>query len=178
MQYFQIRGQEMPNPGVVTVPDDFDDYAFWDDIEARTSCDGWSTIDAVVKPFRNASAAVLHDWPPSNLLMRLCSERLMRIISPFSDSLVWLPVVVRDGDSTQNYYIMHFSGFPEVVDTAKSDYVGGTLLRPHLSSSKTTGRNVFALSPLDVSAIVSAKVRSAIEQSSCTGVEFERIKCS
>ncbi len=178
MQYYHIRGMEMRNQGVVSVPNGFDEYAFWDDIEVRTSCDGWSKIETMLKPLASGSTAILRDWPPSDLIMRLCSEKLMQIISPFSDSLVWLPVVVDDDGSIHYYYIMHFSSFPDVLDSKKSTYVNGRLLRPHLAKNKTTGRHVFALAPLDVSPIVSAEVRSAIEQSGCSGLQFERVPCS
>jgi hypothetical protein len=117
------------------------------------------------------------DWAPSNLLPRLCSEKLRRVLEGFG-RVVWLPVNVETPKGQVQYFILHFKEFGDVIDPDKSLYAGGRLFKPHLAASKVGQRRIFAIQPLSPTAVVSEDVREAITEARCTGIEFERCPCS
>ncbi len=170
MRYFHVRGRHSRQAAVIAAGPGVVDLDLWADLEGRRSADGWAPPPA--------SAGDLVDWPPSDLLPRLCSARLRRVLSGLADGLVWLPVVVEAAAGPADLAILHFQDFADPVDPARSVYAGGRLLRAHLSAAKVAGRRVFALHPLSPSVVVDAAVREALTEARCTGIEFEHCPCS
>jgi hypothetical protein len=160
-------------PGaVITVPPTFDELAFWTELKTRRSDASW------VSPRTRAQDGDLLDWAPSNLLPRLCSEKLQRVIDGFSSTLVWLPVGVETSQGQVRYFILHFPEFRDVVDPDQSIFLGGRLYKPHLAARKVGPQSIFAIHPLSPAAIVNDEVRQAITEARCTGIEFEHVPCS
>jgi len=157
---------------VIAVAPECDELAFWADLEARRSDVDWLPLVA------RAEQGDLVDWAPSNLLPRLCSERLRQILDGVSDALVWLPVNVETPRGQLRYFILHFKEFADVIDPDKTIFAGGRILKPHLSASKVAQRRIFAIQPLSPSAIVDEGIMQALTEARCTGLEFERCPCS
>jgi hypothetical protein len=172
MRYFHLRGQNARKAAVIAVPAEYDELAFWENLETRRSASGW------VPPPASAQEGDLVDLAPSNLLPRLCSDKLRRVLDGFSDTLVWLPVNVETSQGRVPYFILHFAEFSDVLDPDRSTFVGGRLFKPHLSASRVGLRCIFAIQPLSPAAIVNEEVKQAITAASCTGMEYERCPCS
>jgi hypothetical protein len=176
MRYYSLCGSNLVNTGVARVPDDFDDYAFWDDLEARRSSNGWRAISAILSQGSDITTGPEPcDLLCSDLLPRLCSAKLRELLSVDSQKLVWLPVSVWNGSDSLDYFILHFTEFPDVLNEARTEYAGGGILKPHLDIAKLKGRKIIALNPLSLSWIVCETVRKKIEDAGCTGIEFEPI---
>lgn len=152
--------------------------------------------EATDDPFRDralASSNSVHDWQvlrltidsdtlvdyqPNNAGVRLCSKRMRHVIDGVlgpRDHAQWLPAVVADVFGVEHgYNVMHVPDLDDVLDDDASLVVDGFTVKPVLSIAKTEGRNVMRVPESILTLIVSEKVRQAILNAGCSGINFEK----
>lgn len=146
----------------------FDRYALWDSIESIKSPDQWTEINF------SLDEGKLTDLPPTDVIGRVCSPKLVEVLKQFNAEIMWLPVRLRRKNAEYVYYFMHFTSIPSVLDEDKTVYGGGTFMIPHISLSKAGQLPLFSLRPLGKSTFVRGDVKDAIEKAGCVGIEFEK----
>ena len=151
---------------------DFDDYALWDLIEALNDKSQWKTIRLTL------GEGNLADFPPCNVIGRLCSPAMVEILNPYASKVLWLPVVLSRNNESYDYFFMHFSDCTDVLDKDKSIFLDGDVVSPHISLQKANELPLICLRKLSPSVIVRDDVRDALEKNGITGIGFEDIPSS
>lgn len=114
--------------------------------------------------------------------LRLFSDKLRTIIDEVrseQDVVQWLDATVFDGNEVRPYHVLHFPVDFPVVDEARSIMAGKMVVKPVLLTSAVRGRNVFTLPETHARRLfVSQKLRDAIREVNCTGVDFSKVPLS
>ena len=146
-----------------------------DDILADpTPIEGW------VPPQMVVYAGEMTDYLPSNVGMRLISQKLRQAIEAAAPGagVEWLAASVTDNDSqaTAEYWVLHPTEVLDVLDRTASDIARADfVVKPVLDSGKLNRASVFIFSEGDQRVVVSSEVRRSIEAAGCTGVGFTEI---
>lgn len=133
----------------------------------------WTSVDFTVTSGR------LCDYQPNDVPgCRLMSERLRSVLENSrteADSLQWLPATVTDPDGTPcSYWILHFPVEQETLNKERTLYVPGTdqIMRPCFDRELTKAHQVFSYPYAALAVVVSSRVKEAITQAHCVGVDF------
>lgn len=172
-RYSWLIGDNRSGWATAVAPKDYDELELWDLIESLEDAGDWPSLCL------SFSDGELSDYPPCNVLSRLCSQRLVELLRPIvGDDVIWLPVTITRNNESLSYFYMHLPTCPNVIDEEKSTYAGGRILTPHISLKKAEGFSVFGLRKLSPDVIIRANIREAIEQSDCNGMAFEDVPTS
>lgn len=121
------------------------------------------------------------DYLANDLGLRLCSERLKRVLVPFckeNQHVIWLPVeVVNARGQLQCYYALHFLKGLKALDSQKSVLVDDLVVKPVFRSEFDLDSMIFGL-PKQGGTLwfVSADVKIQIEAEGITGLAFSKEK--
>jgi hypothetical protein len=170
--FYRMISENDPRWATAYADERFDECELWDSVESLGDPSEWSELKLT------ASDGDLSDMLPCDVIGRICSARLVRVLDPFADAVWWLPVSVAKDGVQYNYSFMHFPNVPDVLDVARTTYLAGKVARPHLSLEKTRNMPLVCLRPLTPSVVVRSDVRDTIEQSECVGISFEELPCS
>lgn len=151
-----------------------DDPELDDTLAATAPVENWVPLQMVVY------AGELTDYLPSNVGMRLVSEKLRQAIVGAAPGagIEWLAAEVTDNDShaTSEYWVLHPTEVLDVLDRAASEIARADfVIKPVLDSAKLNGEPLFIFSHGDQRVVVGSEVRRAIEAAGCTGVGFTKI---
>ncbi|MBC7251339.1 MAG: hypothetical protein H5T62_13760 [Anaerolineae bacterium] len=117
------------------------------------------------------------DYQANDLGWPLCSEKLKRIIEQHAlpdDNIQWLAAkVVGPGGEQRDYYILHLSERPDVLDKERTLFAeGDVVVKPYFSAKAIGSHRVFSFHGGQFRVIVSAEIRDAILSANCTGIDF------
>jgi len=142
-------------------------------LRAGGECAEWRTL-----PFELEQGVVI-DYLPNSRALRLCSQRLRDVLERErgdADVIQWLSATVTNGaGGTLPYWILHFPTVPEVINKARSIFSGPVLVKAVLDLTLVAEHRVFSRPHDTVSLIVADKVRRAIANAGCAGMEFSRV---
>jgi hypothetical protein len=125
----------------------------------------------------------LGDYVVNNLGLRLCSDHMRRTVSevlgPKNPALQWLPVRIRLSSGDEQYWALHVTDMPEVLDRSKSIVVDDKfVVKAVIDPALAEGLNVVSFPGAGVRLIVSGSVRTALIASDCRGIDFSAVPLS
>lgn len=138
---------------------------------------GWTPL-----PFSLTEGEAL-DYLGNNVGVRLCSPKLRAIIERFSPPgrIQWLEAPVSgEGTESVSYSILHFIENPDVIDWDASIVAGSnrSIVKAVLLGDQLEGEDVFGFGTGTLRIVVSNRVRDAIVEAGCTGIEFSGVPVS
>lgn len=140
----------------------------WKLLESISDVSQWRVPDLTC-------TGTLGHFPPTDVVGRLCSPELRHIIDSFTSDALWLPATIHHNGAAKEYFFLHFTTIPDVIDPAKSQFVNGKLFRPYLSRDRVESYKVFILSKTTNLIYVHKDVRATIQRASIKGLSFERV---
>lgn len=118
----------------------------------------------------------LVDYLPNNIGARLCSLLMKRAvdgsIGPL-DEVQWLPASVVDRSGNANEYFVLHPRAAGLLNAAESVVGGDFVVKPVFSKAKLRGRNVLRVPDSTLTLVVTERVRRALVNAECSGVDFE-----
>lgn len=162
----------MPGVAVARADVSVNELDLWSLIESSSAEKDWVELRL------NASKGKLTDYPPCDVIGRICSEKLANAISTFTTLVKWLPVAINYNGNTYNYYFMHFPHLIEIVHPDKSEFAAGRIIAPHVIKDVFMPVSIMPLQALSHSVIVSIGLKNTIEEAGCVGVEFKPVPSS
>jgi len=172
IKFYGMTPANNKKSAVARASNGFNRYALWDLIETIESADQWGELRLILDD------GVVTDLPPTELIGRVCSPKLVEVINQFRPNVLWLPVILQRGTTEYTYYFMHFVNVPDVMDHEKTVYAGGNVFTAHISLAKAAHLPVICFRPLGKITFVRGDVRDAIQKAGCMGIEFEMIASS
>jgi hypothetical protein len=167
-RYFQFLFIEDDRLGVAFAPGD----RVRDDVFTKaTPIAEWSSI---AFELRDGAPA---DYQANDLGVRLCSEKLRRILDSKlapNDSVQWLPARVRETAASpeSEYFILHLPGTRDILDTRRSIFADDFIVKAVLRSERLQRHSVVGLPSDSPRFFVSDEVRASVEEAGCSGAEF------
>lgn len=166
---YSMAGKSAAEFAIVRASPNFDDYALWDLIESPQAEVLWRPLQLI------ASEGKLGDLPPCDLIGRICSQKLASVIRDVVSVVTWLPVNISNYTGVHNYSFMHFPEIVSITDPYKSTMAGGRILVPYIVESLIEQVSIMALEPLANSVVITSRIKNAIEEAGCEGVEFIKL---
>lgn len=171
-KFYSMCSKNSKKSAVAHAARDLDDLSLWELIDGINSPEEWPDLR-----FELGDGQIT-DLPPTDILGRLCSPKLVSVVSSFDADIMWLPVKLHKAANELGYYFMHFRSVPDTLNKEKTVYVAGSVFTPHLSLTKASQFPLFILHPRDSLTFVRQDVKNAIESAGCVGVEFEKVAAS
>jgi hypothetical protein len=148
------------------------DLALWHLVETLSDANNWKPLTL------RLTKGKLSDYPPSDILGRICSPKLVEVLAPFSTAVLWLPVELIDDKQTYAYSFMHLIQYPDVLDEDRTVFANNRVAIPCISFEKAQSHPLICLHPLSNSVIVRADVKDAIVAAACKGLAFQKVRTS
>lgn len=171
-QYYYMTGPRSKNFSTARIDPKVDQYNLYDLVDKLKSPNDWQPINFIF------SSGIICDFPASDFLGKICSNRLKEILQPYSGDGAWLPVIMQKYDKSFVYFFLHYFEIPDVLDFDKSEFRANRLFIPHISIKKARGLHVFCLSKHSNALIVSEKIRKLMREMKIGGLNFEKIKAT
>src|SRR5215218_2017741 len=99
--FYSMAGDGKWKWAVARAGEGFDMPGLWSLVEGLTGRDQWQELHL------SLDEGELSDFPPTDVLGRVCSPRLVEVIDTFSPDVSWLPVVLHRGEERLPYSFMH-----------------------------------------------------------------------
>jgi hypothetical protein len=119
------------------------------------------------------------DYLPNNLGARLCSDKLRHIIDSVkteNDEIQWLDTIVKSGDDSKSYSILHFLVNHDVVDLSHSIVDEDSIIMPVLYDDVFSDRHLCAVpGEYGVRWYVSQYLKKQIVKANCTCISFTKM---
>lgn len=169
LDIYSMAGKNEADLAVAHAEPEFDELALWDLVESLDAESLW-------KPLKlTATRGQLTDYPPCDVVGRICSPRLIDVINQFTSKIKWLPVeIIKDG-VVNNYAFMHFPDIVPIADTERSKVVGSRILEAYILESAIIPISIMVLESLSNSVVITSEVKRAIEHAGCEGIDFQRL---
>ncbi len=123
-----------------------------------------------------ADSSHLTDYLANDLVVRLCSQRLREVIDAkrASEAVLWIPAAVEVPTGSQHVYsVLRLVPDPSILDPQRTLYARGEfVVRPIFRREALGTRPLVSFPTASVSLVVSAALRSALQQAGITGLEF------
>ena len=123
------------------------------------------------------------DYQSDIMGFRICSDSLRQILDAVAgpqDVIQWLPVwVTHEAGDRRRYWVLHFPEPPDLLDLARTERSGPSIVRAALDSRKAEMHEVMP-SPDGSSYcfVISSRVRATLEKARCTGMLFRVLPAS
>ncbi len=152
---------------VAMFPKDANDLELWELLETMTDISQWRVPQLTCE-------GIPGHYPPTNIMGRLCSPQLREIIETHTQEALWLPATIQFGEGVANYFFLHFTKIPDVVDAEKSQFVNGRLFRPRFIQDCVLQHRVFIVNKTTNLVFVHRDVMTAIKKSGIQELSFEK----
>jgi hypothetical protein len=173
-QYYKLKfepDEKKNSSGIVYFPKTMN--MFWAHDGREITID----ISDMIFPIKDGEFA---DLLSANLTLRIYSLKLRTIIDSFLTSIdnpKWIPIKIQTEDSAEirEYFILHFGTQPDVLDYEKTRYADAKrkiITKAMYDVQKIGDRHIFTYKEYGNLTIVSAKLRKAIIDASCSGIYF------
>src|SRR3954464_11705475 len=105
--FYSMAGDGKRKWAVARAGEGFDLLELWSLVEGLTERDQWQELHL------SLADGELSDLPPTDVLGRVCSPRLVEVIDTFSPDVLWLPVALIRGKERFRYSFMYCRPRPE-----------------------------------------------------------------
>jgi len=153
-------------------------YSSDDDVEFIEDLEGLTEV-----PFE----FILRDGPFQDYLLNdlgwpILSQRFKKILEPFlsNEDVRWVTTIINDINRKQyTGYVLIFNTKRDILDKEKTIFATkDVIVKAVLSMKKINDLDVLIVPDSDFQIIVSEDVKSEIEQSKLTGIEFSKVPCT
>jgi hypothetical protein len=124
------------------------------------------------------------DYQPNSLAWPLMSETMKHIIEKHltgNEGIDWISAKIKNNTESKYYHIPRFNKMLDVLDTEKTKFINGRVIKPYFSLlkidnlsmfHKPTNLNLWKITP---QLYVTEEIKTALQKAQITGIEFDEV---